>query len=729
MAPTHPRVKTPIAEPLAERGYHSILLAADASDHANRGTSEAVALAGFWGAQITGTHVYAAKMHDLRFRQMEGGLPEQFREEEELERQRDIHDDLISRGLTIITDSYLDQAEKACAQTNIRFERRALEGKNYRALAKETNSNRYDLLVMGARGLGAIPGERVGTVCARVVRRSRIDTLVIKNPETPLGRGPIVVAIDGSKRSFGGLLTGIELAKKWGVALHVISAFDPYYHYVAFNRIAGVLSEEAGRVFRFQEQEQLHEEIIDSGLAKIYEGHLTVALSIAKECGIPITTKLLDGKPHDAVNNYVNETNPSLLVVGRTGVHADDDLDIGGNTEHLLQNAACSLLISERDYQPPVETLADASTSWTVEAEERMLRVPSFARSMAKTAILRQAQKQGHTVITASMVDEISDTLCPAHGDKVMREIVEAHDQGELKHRPAVGPMPWSSEATTLLGKIANGSEQDNIKSRAQKRARRVGSLTVERDHVTPFVSGQSQKSNQKAPFHWEAAALARLTRVPEGFMRDTTREKIEHFAQENTLAEITLETVESALAMARAGMSAKMNEGESSSGKCPFGYSSDNNGPVDKPAFQWDQEASVRLQNVPVGFMRDLTRQRVEQLARRKGISVITSELMDDKYAEWAKGSEQQAPALEWDDSARQTINKIPDFVRGMVIKEVEQCALKMGLGRVTQEVLSRARNSWSSQGSFHSEAHPDQYDNPTSDHSAARAAIHRSR
>jgi hypothetical protein len=39
-----------------------------------------------YGARITAAHVYAAQMHDLRFRQMEGGLPEQFREEQELER-------------------------------------------------------------------------------------------------------------------------------------------------------------------------------------------------------------------------------------------------------------------------------------------------------------------------------------------------------------------------------------------------------------------------------------------------------------------------------------------------------------------------------------------------------------------------------------------------------------------------------------------------------------------
>ncbi|WP_419609629.1 universal stress protein, partial [Thiolapillus sp.] len=377
-------------------GYSSLLLAVDSSDHANRGTLEAIGLATHFHARLTAAHVYAAKLHDARFRQMEGGLPEQFREEQELERQRDVHDDLITRGLSIITDSYLDQVETVAAD-RLPVERCSLEGKNYRELVNEANSGRYDLLVMGALGLGAVKGSRLGTVCQRVSRRSSIDTLIIKDPNCSLSDSPIVVGVDGSAKSYGGLLTALSLAKAWGSDVKVVSAFDPYYHYVAFNRIAGVLSEEAGKVFRFQEQEKLHEEIIDSGLAKIYQGHLSVAQSIAADHGMEVETVLLDGKPHEVINRYLNEFKPGLLVLGTTGIHADPELDIGGNTEYLLNDAPCAVLLSQREYQPQVDRLASVSTSWTQEAEARMERVPSFARSMARMAILRYAQEKGHT--------------------------------------------------------------------------------------------------------------------------------------------------------------------------------------------------------------------------------------------------------------------------------------------------------------------------------------------
>jgi len=560
----------PLTETLPE--YNSILLAADSSDHSNQGIQDAVAMAHIWNAKITGTHVYAAKLHDMRFRQMEGGLPEQFRQEDELERQRDVHDDLITRGLSIITDSYLDQVDRICEEESIDFSRRSLEGKNYRELAREANSGNYDLLIMGAQGLGAINGSLLGTVCERVTRRSQIDTLVIKKPQQSISQGPIVVAVDGSQFSYGGLLRGITLAKEWNVPLHVISAFDPYYHYVAFNRIAGVLSEEAGKVFRFQEQEQLHEEIIDSGLAKIYDGHLSVAKGIAEDFSIEIETKLLDGKPWDAIHKYIKQIDPSLLILGKTGIHVDDELDIGGNTENLLRLANCAVLITQYEYQPRLERVADVTTSWTVEAEGRMKNVPSFVQSMARAAILRYAQEHGHTVITESIVEEATKQLMPNRAEEAMGQIVDAYDAGELK-RVTTKKMEWSDEATAQLESISDESLRSNLAMRAEKKARGDKTHTVELAHIVAFLDDE---------IHWQAAALARLSRVPEGVMRDTTKERIEAYAIASGLDEVTLETAEEGLSMARKAMEAMMSEkpknsslADGSEGKkesiCPF--------------------------------------------------------------------------------------------------------------------------------------------------------------
>jgi len=682
--------------------YRHVLLAVDSSDHSNRSLLDAIKLASLWAADITGAHVYAAKLHDLRFRQMEGGLPEQFREEDELERQRDVHDDLITRGLSIITDSYLDHSERQCQDANLTFTRCSLEGKNYRELARETNNGQYDLLVMGALGLGAVQGSRVGTVCQRVVRRSNIDTLVIKQPERAITEGPIVVAIDGSRKAYGGLLTAFSLARQWQVPVKVVAAFDPYFHYVAFNRIADVLSEEAGKVFRFQEQEKLHEEIIDSGLEKIYQGHLDVAQSIANEYETEIETRLLDGKPHDAIEKYLKEVNPSLLVIGKLGIHADAELDIGGTAENLLYNTDCALLFSQREFQPRVDLLAETTTSWTTQAEQHMNNVPGFVRSMARMAILRYAQEKGHTVITERIVEDATAQLCPGHARQAMAEIVATHDATEREKKSVEDLlMRWSSEATALLLTVNDLSLRGNLSMRAEKKARQEDSTSVEIFHVTPFIDTEYANTAQTpVVLHWQAAALARLVRVPAGFMRDASRQRIEEYARKTQTNTISLKIAEAGLQQAREAMATQMQDDDATE---PASTSD--------TVFHWTDDALVRMQKVPEGFMRDLTRQRIETFAQGKDTTEITPALIDKKYREWGEGSEKQRRLLTWSHDAMQRIERIPDFVRGMVIKEVERCAREQGTDTVTPDILGQAMNSWEGMGTFHSEKNPNLY------------------
>jgi nucleotide-binding universal stress UspA family protein len=642
---------------------------------------------------------------------MEGGLPERFREEQELERQRDVHDDLISRGLSIITDSYLDQVERVCQEAAVPFTRRSLEGKNYRQLVKEANCGDYDLLVLGALGVGAIEGSRLGTVCQRVARRAAIDTLVIKDPQRAVAHGPIVVAVDGSRRAYGGLLTALSLASSWHVPVKVVAAFDPYYHYVAFNRIAGVISEEAGKVFRFKEQEKLHEEIIDSGLAQIYEGHLLVAESIAAEYGMEVETELLDGKPHDAIEKYLRKVQPSLLVIGKLGIHADAELDIGGNAENLLRNVDCAVLLSQQEHQPRVDQVAEATTSWTKEAQERMRKIPSFVRDMARMAILRYAEERGHTVITERIVEEATARLCPSRAEQAMTEIVAAHDHTRASPQGQENePLLWSHVATLRLQSVADHAVRENLRMRAEKKARQEGMCTVAVEHIEAFVSESPNRDEDPVPtLHWQSAALARLARVPEGFMRDLSREYIEDYAREQHISEVALEIAEAGLERARADMTHATPA--ITAGACPSGRSIRAAWAAPDSSITWSPAAEERVQKVPAGFMRDLTRRRVETFARRKGKTEITPRLIEEKYAEWAAGSEKQRMELPWTTESVERINRIPKFVRGMVIKEVEQCARELNMDTVTPAVVAQACSTWARKDSFHSETNPGQY------------------
>ncbi len=517
-----------------------ILVGIDASDHANRALKEAARLAASAGGTVTGIHAYAASLHDHRFRQMEGGLPARYREESELERQREVHDTLITRGLGIIGDSYHDAAEQTCAAAGVGYRRLSPEGKNYRRIAEAAASGAFDVLVVGALGLGALPGSTIGTVCERVTRRSAIEVLVIHDHRRQLGDGPLVVGIDGSPRSFGALRTAIDIGRRLGARVHAVAAYDPYFHSVAFRRIAGVLSEEAGQVFRFKEQERLHEEIIDEGLAKIYASHLEVARAVAREDDAEIATALLDGKPYQAIARYLGDVGASLLLVGKTGIHADPELDIGGNTENLLRLAPCHVWISTMTHTPPLDAVARETIVWTAEAEQTLTRVPETVRNMVRMVILRYALAQGHTVITSGLIDQATARFCPSHRKS-------AHEREGL---------PWTNEATTLVEAQADAGTTAHIRLRAEKRARREGAVQVTVDHVRPFLGPL-----QSMPLSWNAAALARLIRVPE-IAREAVRARVEARARDTGETEVTTKTVEVAIDESRQTMAEIMRAG-----------------------------------------------------------------------------------------------------------------------------------------------------------------------
>ncbi|HEX5831424.1 MAG TPA: universal stress protein, partial [Gemmatimonadaceae bacterium] len=119
--------------------YREILVPVDNSAQSDWAVDRAIELCRQSGGRITATHVYAARLHDVRFRQLETGLPAQFQTPDELKRQRRIHDKLIEKGLQLIADSFLDQVGERCAAAGVPLTRQLLEGINFEEIVKEAN--------------------------------------------------------------------------------------------------------------------------------------------------------------------------------------------------------------------------------------------------------------------------------------------------------------------------------------------------------------------------------------------------------------------------------------------------------------------------------------------------------------------------------------------------------------------------------------------------------------
>ncbi|MBI2318951.1 MAG: universal stress protein [Betaproteobacteria bacterium] len=391
-----------------ERMYQRILVPVDNSKHSDGAVRLAASLAKRLGSTVIGLHVYAARLHETRFHQMEPGLPEPYQAPDELQRQRSVHESLIGEGLRVISDSYLDHAQELCREFEVPFERRLAEGRNYVEVLREIGRDGYDLVAMGALGLGARRRSLIGGLSERVLRRTQIDVLLARKP-LPESHG-IMVAVDGSADGFRAVERALHLGRAVEQPVEIVSVFDPQFHVVAFRSIAKVLSQEGAKVFRLQDQQKLHEQIIDGGLDKLYRRHLETAARMAEVAGQPVQTTLLTGKPFQRVLDHADERRPFLLVAGRFGLHRTEHADIGNTSENLARLARCSVLIVAGELTPTPEQSAQlpelSRLPWTAEASARLQSVPAFAQGMVRHGIDEYARRHGYAEVTPEVMAE-----------------------------------------------------------------------------------------------------------------------------------------------------------------------------------------------------------------------------------------------------------------------------------------------------------------------------------
>ena len=602
--------------------FKHICVPVDNSDHSNRAIDLAVELGRACGTKLTGIHVYAARLHDYRFKQMEYTLPEEYKDENELERQRKIHDSLIAMGLQLISESYLDVMARKAVEAGLAFEPKMIDGKHYKVLVDDCLAADYDLVVMGALGMGAVKDSQLGSVTERFVRRVTRDTLIVRNTDPLLDKqGAIVVCLDGSPQSFNGLKLGIELATALRRPLQAIAVYDPYLHYAMFNGIVGVLTEKASKIFRFKEQEQLHEEIIDTGLAKIYQSHLEIGRKLAAEAGVELAITLLDGKCFEKILTFVRKEQPWLLILGRVGVHSEEnEVDLGSNSENILRLAPCNVLLTGGKFYPPLDVKAEEIISWTEEAEARMERVPPQVKGVARTALLRYAIEQGHTVVTNKVIDEAMAIFMPTRMAERMQILAE--DVAIAQLRAETQP---ATAICSVCGYTVKGPNPVVACPVCKATADKFQVISKEAVEAIATQEGgiEAEESLPGVQVKWSAEARDALREVTDAYLRRRAKARVEKYARSRKIPVITCQL---ALPMIEETVGReKLGAGwDTLLAKTKFE-------PADLPGAStrgaglgWTEEATARLNRVPAGFMRDMTREEVERVAAAKGVTTI---------------------------------------------------------------------------------------------------------
>jgi len=386
--------------------YKNILVALDGSAASGFASQVAIKLANALECRITACHVYGIDIHRSRFSDMEPGLPKQYQEENKLMYLRSSHDKLMSEGFRALSIGYVEDFVASCKKQNILIESVAIEGRSYIGILQLAAEQKFDLIILGATGIGAIGDGLLGGTTSRILYNSPCDLLIIRNE---LDKGPILTGVDGSQEALKAVSKAAYLGNALNKKIHITAAYDPVFHNRVFDTIAGSFSNERKEEIGLAEQEKLHNDIINEGLEKLYSDFLHEAEEYCKQNNVSITSSLVTGKAYNALNKEAEKVNADLIVLGRHGNHREQVSIIGSNTENLLRITNRNVLVAGGTHKRENELKKHEAQAileipklvWEPEAQAHLKRVPVFARTMAKRAVESAVQKRGKKIVSA----------------------------------------------------------------------------------------------------------------------------------------------------------------------------------------------------------------------------------------------------------------------------------------------------------------------------------------
>jgi nucleotide-binding universal stress UspA family protein len=278
--------------------YQNILLCTDGSPNATAAMEYAI-----WLAKKLTARVLALHITDIRL--LEGPMVTDFMGAlgaqpytELLPRLREIHEEKAA--------VILDAAARAARNAGVPCETHSQAGTLLPTMLEY--ERRADLVVLGRLGEHAqwATDETLGSSVERMVRASIKPCLVVPTEVRPLRH--LLVAYDGSVESRKALLAGLELAKRLGakVTLVTVAQLD-------------------------------HEE---SAAKVLQEAH-----RLAEEQKLEVHAQLSHGVAETEILNMAEQSEADLIVMGAYGHNRIREFILGSTTSHVLRKATVPVLL------------------------------------------------------------------------------------------------------------------------------------------------------------------------------------------------------------------------------------------------------------------------------------------------------------------------------------------------------------------------------------------------
>ncbi len=207
---------------------------------------------------------------------------------------------------------------------------RVLEGDPRQAIIDAAESGRVDLVVLGSRGLGAIPSLVLGSVAAGVARHAPCPVLVCKGSARPVRS--VTLAVDGSAGAEQAVeyLAGLPLAPETSVRL--VGVIEPLrFPSTAPDVVKGPLL----KALRDYEDER----------RAALEAVLEAAAGRFRPRVARVATATPVGVPAAAIVTEARRYGSDLIVVGARGLGTFRRVLLGSVSESVLHQAPCPVLI------------------------------------------------------------------------------------------------------------------------------------------------------------------------------------------------------------------------------------------------------------------------------------------------------------------------------------------------------------------------------------------------
>jgi nucleotide-binding universal stress UspA family protein len=228
------------------------------------------------------------------------------------------------------TERTLEDARRRLAKRWPSTTTQVLYGDARDALVETARRSAIDLIVMGARGLGAVAAFLLGSVSLDVARRAPCSVLVCRGPARPLRA--VTIALDGSAHATEALSFFSALPLPASLTAHLVGVVEPVRYPISAPEMLS-----SALVTAVQLEEDTRRQAL-AATARDAAQALRSRMNVTRDAPL--------GSPADVIVREAARTHSDLIVVGSRGMGTLKRLVLGSVSESVLRHAVCPVLIA-----------------------------------------------------------------------------------------------------------------------------------------------------------------------------------------------------------------------------------------------------------------------------------------------------------------------------------------------------------------------------------------------